>query len=41
MLKDGAVTFNWDDEILAKSVVTHAGEIKHEPTRQMIEGGTP
>lgn len=41
MLKDGALTLNWDDEILARSVVTHAGEIKHEPTRQMIEGGTP
>ncbi|HMM44923.1 MAG TPA: Re/Si-specific NAD(P)(+) transhydrogenase subunit alpha [Candidatus Macondimonas sp.] len=41
MLKDGTLTLNWEDEILAKSVVTHAGEIKHEPTRQMIEGGTP
>jgi NAD(P) transhydrogenase subunit alpha len=39
MLKDGAITLNWDDEILAQSVVTHAGEIKHAPTRERIEGG--
>ena len=39
MLKDGAISLNWDDEILAQSVVTHAGEIKHGPTREQIEGG--
>lgn len=27
---------NWDDEIFAKSVLTHDGEIKHGPTREII-----
>lgn len=37
-LKDGALTLDWDDELIAKTCVTHAGEIKHEPTRQLVEG---
>ena len=41
ILKDGAITLDWNDEILSGSVVTHGGEIKHEPTRQMIEGDKP
>jgi NAD(P) transhydrogenase subunit alpha len=28
MLKDNAVNLDWDDEVLAKTVLTHAGEIK-------------
>ena len=36
-LKDGVLTLDWDDELIAKTCVTHAGEIRHEPTRQMIE----
>lgn len=28
---------NWDDEIFAKSVLTHDGEIKHAPTRELVE----
>ena len=31
-LKDGVLTLDWDDELIAKTCVTHAGEIKHEPT---------
>ena len=38
ILKDGALTLDWDDEILAGSVVTHDGEIKHQPTRERLEG---
>ena len=36
-LKDGVLTLDWDDELIAKTCVTHAGEIKHEPTRQLVE----
>ncbi|MEO6690383.1 MAG: Re/Si-specific NAD(P)(+) transhydrogenase subunit alpha [Dokdonella sp.] len=37
-LKEGTLTLDWDDELIAKTCVTHAGEIKHEPTRQLVEG---
>ncbi|UXI67474.1 Re/Si-specific NAD(P)(+) transhydrogenase subunit alpha [Tahibacter amnicola] len=36
-LKDGAITLDWDDELIAKTCLTHAGEIRHEPTRQLVE----
>ena len=38
MLKDGAFAPDWTDEVIAQSVLTHQGEIKHAPTRQLIEG---
>ncbi len=38
-LKDGALTLDWEDELIAKTCLTHAGEIKHEPTRTLVEGG--
>ncbi len=37
--EDGDLKLDWDDEILAGSVLVHAGEIKHEPTRELVEGG--
>ncbi|HSX59305.1 MAG TPA: Re/Si-specific NAD(P)(+) transhydrogenase subunit alpha [Tahibacter sp.] len=37
-LKDGALTLDWDDELIAKTCLTHAGEIRHEPTRQAVDG---
>jgi NAD(P) transhydrogenase subunit alpha len=37
LIKDGKLEPDWDDEILAASVVTHAGEIRHEPTRTRVE----
>jgi NAD(P) transhydrogenase subunit alpha len=37
-LKDGALTLDWDDELIAKTCLTHAGEIRHEPTRQLVDG---
>ena len=40
-LKDGALNLDWNDELIAKTCVTHAGEIKHEPTRQLVEGAKP
>lgn len=35
----GALQLDWADEILASSVVTHEGEIRHAATRERIEGG--
>lgn len=37
LVKDGKLEPDWDDEILSASVVTHAGEIRHEQTRQRVE----
>jgi len=37
-LKDGALTLDWDDELIAKTCVTHAGEIRHEATRKLVDG---
>jgi len=38
MLKDGQISLDWDDEVIAKTALTFAGEIKHEATRQFLEG---
>ena len=39
----GAATFtpDFDDEIVVGACVTHGGEIRHEPTREAIEGPAP
>lgn len=37
-LKAGELKLDFNDEIIAKSCVTHGGEIKHEPTRKLVEG---
>jgi NAD(P) transhydrogenase subunit alpha len=37
---DGAFTPDFEDEIVAGTCVTHAGEIRHAPTRELIEAGT-
>src|SRR5215467_729258 len=36
-VKDGALTLDWNDELIAKTCVTHAGEIKHEATKQLVD----
>ena len=33
------LSLDWEDEIIASSAVTHQGQIKHEPTRKLVEGG--
>jgi H+-translocating NAD(P) transhydrogenase subunit alpha len=38
ILQQGQLNLDWADEIIAGSVLTHAGEIKHEPTRRQILG---
>ncbi len=38
MLKEGELNMDWNDEIITSSLLTHQGEIKHAPTRKLIEG---
>ena len=38
MIQDGQLSPDWDDEVLADSALTHAGEIRHAPTRTLLEG---
>jgi len=35
---DGALAVDLDDEVLAGACVTHEGAVRHEPTRQLLEG---
>jgi NAD(P) transhydrogenase subunit alpha len=37
-LKDGALNLDWNDELIAKTCLTHGGEIRHEATRKLVEG---
>lgn len=39
LTEEGELKLDWDDEILAGSVLVHEGEIKHAPTRERVEGG--
>ena len=36
-LKDGVLNLDWNDELIAKTCVTHAGEIKHEATKKLVD----
>jgi NAD(P) transhydrogenase subunit alpha len=38
MIKDKELKLDWDDEIIAKTVLTHGGEIKNEAARKAVEG---
>jgi len=35
--KDGQMALNFDDEIVAGSCITHEGEIRHEPTANLLK----
>ena len=35
-LKGGELVIDWDDEVFAKSCLTHAGQIRHEATRSAL-----
>lgn len=37
-LKDGKISLDWSDEVIAKTALTFAGEIKHEATREFLQG---
>jgi NAD(P) transhydrogenase subunit alpha len=36
--KDGEIVREFTDEILAASLLVHAGEVRHGPTRELLEG---
>lgn len=36
MIKDGELAIDWEDEVIAGSALTREGEIKHEPTRELV-----
>ena len=38
MITDGQFAPDWDDQVMAESVLTHAGEIKHQKTKELVEG---
>jgi NAD(P) transhydrogenase subunit alpha len=38
--KNGQLQIDWNDEILSRCVVTHAGEVRHAPTREALEKDT-
>ncbi len=38
IVKDGALNLNWEDEVVAKACLTHAGEIKNEAARKAVTG---
>jgi NAD(P) transhydrogenase subunit alpha len=37
-LKDRAIKLDWDDEVIAKTALTHAGEIKNDAAKKAVEG---
>ena len=37
--KQGGLAPDWNDEIVAQTCLTHAGEIRHQPTRDAVDGG--
>jgi H+-translocating NAD(P) transhydrogenase subunit alpha len=39
MVRDGTVVPDLTDEVLAGCCVTHAGEVRHEATRDLLGGG--
>jgi NAD(P) transhydrogenase subunit alpha len=36
-LKDKTINIDWSDEVLAKSCLTHAGEIRNEAAKKAVE----
>jgi NAD(P) transhydrogenase subunit alpha len=41
MMKDNIVTLNWDDEVLAKTVLTHEGKLRGNKIEHAAHPGTP
>lgn len=37
-LKDKAIALDWNDEVIAKTALTHAGEIRNEAAKKAVEG---
>jgi len=39
IVKDGTLNLNWEDEVVAKTCLTHGGAIKNEAAKKAVEGG--
>lgn len=39
LIKDNAIRLDWDDEVIAKTALTHAGEIRNEAAKKAVEAG--
>ncbi len=39
MLKDNALKLDWDDEVLAKTALTHAGKLKNDAAKPEASPG--
>lgn len=39
--REGTIVNEFSDEILAASLLVHAGEVRHGPTRDLLSGGNP
>jgi NAD(P) transhydrogenase subunit alpha len=37
--KDNRFNLDLEDEIIAGALITHEGQVRHEPTRKALEGG--
>ncbi|HMV38981.1 MAG TPA: NAD(P) transhydrogenase subunit alpha [Plasticicumulans sp.] len=35
-VKNGELALDWNDEVIARSCLTHDGQIRHEPTRKLV-----
>ena len=38
-LINGVLSFDWDDEVFAGTVLTRAGQVRHEPTAKLLAAG--
>ena len=38
MIKDKALALDWEDEVVAKTCLTHGGAIKNEAAKKAVEG---
>lgn len=38
IVEDGELSLDWDDEVVARTALTHDGEIKHDASRKAVEG---
>lgn len=38
MIKDGNLSLDWEDDLIAGTCLTHGGEIKHAATKSRVEG---
>ena len=39
-IKDGELSIDWDDEVFSQSNLTREGEIKHESSKEILEGAS-